>query len=237
MKTRKCAQLIDEAMDRGDPGIAAHTTRFFKTGPGQYGEGDRFLGIRVPVLRRLARGHLDLSVAEVLTLLNNAYHEIRLLGVLIWVYQFPSANPKERKAIYEAYLNSTDRINNWDLIDVSAPHIVGRYLLERPRGKLRQLARSTSIWEKRIAILATFAFIRQGEYEDTLEISRLLINDEHDLIHKATGWMLREVGKRNREIEEAFLDEHACTMPRTMLRYAIEHLPEKRRQYYLEAVS
>jgi 3-methyladenine DNA glycosylase AlkD len=208
--------------------------RFFKTGVGEYGEGDRFRGIKMPVLRRIVRAYRALPEQQIEALLSSVYHEDRMLGVLLWVERFQRGDEATREQIYLRYLASTDRINNWDLIDLSAPHIVGAYLLERDRAGLFVLARSTSLWERRIAMLACFAFIRVGDFETALEIATMLLGDKHDLIHKAVGWMLREIGKRDLSVMEGFLAKHYKTMPRTMLRYAIEKLEESRRLMYLK---
>ena len=217
-----------------DPEQARILQRFFKTGPGEYGEGDRFLGIRVPVLRRFAKEHRELSEKNVKVLLRSAFHEERLLALLIMVIQYRGGDEDRRREIYSLYLGSTGFINNWDLVDVTAEHIVGAHLRERSRRPLLRLARSTSLWERRIAILSTFHFIRSGDHDSTLEIAALLLHDEEDLIHKAVGWMLREVGKRDRALEERFLRTRYRRMPRTMLRYAIEKFPEPLRQRYLK---
>ncbi len=216
-----------------DPQQAAHARRFFRTGPGEYGEGDRFLGIRVPELRHLARVWARLPRRSTLSLLHSPWHEERLLALLILVGQYQRGSDAERKAIYRLYLDSTDHINNWDLVDVSAPHIVGVWLWQRPRKALERLAASDSLWERRIAVLATFHFIRQGDFADTLRLCARLLDDPHDLIHKACGWMLREVGKRDQAALEDFLRRYHGRMPRTMLRYAIERLPETHRQAWL----
>ncbi|MGI6037508.1 MAG: DNA alkylation repair protein [Limnochordia bacterium] len=213
-----------------DPADAQFLQGYFRTGPGQYGEGDRFLGIRVPVLRKIARGFKDLPIDGIVELLADPYHEVRMVAVLIMVHQAGRGRAEE---MYHLYLRHTHRINNWDLVDVSAPHIVGSYLYQRDHGPLYELARFSSLWERRISIIATQYFIKQGHYKTTLEISQLLLNDENDLIHKAVGWMLREVGKRDRSLLEDFLGEHYRGMPRTMLRYAIEKFPEDLRQAYL----
>jgi len=211
---------------------ATHSLRFFKTGPGQYGEGDRFLGLTVPEMRRVVREFRELPLAGAEALLASPWHEERLVALMILVEQY-RRTPAARAAIYRLYLGRTDRINNWDLVDVSAAHVVGAHLAERSRKPLYRLARSKSLWERRIAIVATQHFIRRNEFADTLAIARLLLRDRHDLIHKATGWMLREVGKRDEAALRAFLDEHAPTMPRTMLRYAIERFPPPLRRHYL----
>ncbi len=208
--------------------------RFFKTGPGQYGEGDVFRGIRVPPLRRLAEAYLDVPLEQVALLLSSSYHEDRLLALLILVGKFKQGEEAERNAIYRLYLDSTRFINNWDLVDSSAEHIIGGYLLERDCEPLHGLARSGILWERRIAIMATFHFIRRGRFDATLRIAETLLADKQDLIHKAVGWMLREVGKRDLQTEEAFLLTHYRQMPRTMLRYAIERFAEERRQGYLK---
>jgi 3-methyladenine DNA glycosylase AlkD len=206
---------------------------FFKTGPGQYGEGDRFLGVSVPALRTLARDHEDLPLKDLLRLLKSQWHEERLLALLILVRQYLRAEERTRRVIHQLYLRNIRSINSWDLVDLSAAQIVGAHLEDRDRRLLRRLARSDSTWERRIAMIATYHYIRQGEFADAFAVARLLLNDKHDLIHKAVGWMLREIGKRDRQAEERFLRKHAARMPRTMLRYAIERFPETLRRRYL----
>lgn len=230
------AKILDRLRRLADPRDAQHAQRFFKTGPGEYGEGDVFLGIRVPAARQLAR-ELRGQVSRVTAceLLQSEFHEARLLALLLLVDQFRRGDEPARRAIYAAYLSHADRINNWDLVDLSAPDIVGGWLLDRSRRPLRRLARSRVLWERRIAVLATFAFIRRGEFSDILELAELLLHDRHDLMHKAVGWMLREVGKRDDAALTRFLDAHAAVMPRTMLRYAIERMPAPRRLHYLRA--
>ncbi|MEM8535226.1 MAG: DNA alkylation repair protein [Chloroflexota bacterium] len=218
----------------GDTATAAHSQRFFKTGPGEYGEGDQFLGIRVPILRAQVKQCRDLPLKEVLIVLRSAFHEERLLALLILVDQFAKGNEENKTRIYESYLQHTAHINNWDLVDSSAPHIVGAYLEQRNKQPLYTLAASTDLWERRIAIMATFHMIRKKDFDDALAISRLLSDDREDLIHKAVGWMLREIGKRDLTVERAFLQEHYQQMPRTMLRYAIEKFPEEERKRYLQ---
>jgi 3-methyladenine DNA glycosylase AlkD len=208
--------------------------RFFKTGPGQYGEGDCFLGIVVPDIRRTAVKYRGAPDAAVLKLLASEYHEERLLALLIFVLQFPQADIPRRKQLYTYYLDNIRFINNWDLVDLSAPHIVGAWLMDKDRKPLLRLARSRDLWKRRIAVLASFAFIRENDFRDALAISKMLLRDEHDLIHKSVGWMLREIGKRSVAAEEQFLKRHYKTMPRTMLRYAIERFPETKRKRYLE---
>ncbi len=215
--------------------IAAHAVRFFKTGPGEYGEGDRFLGIRVPVLRRVARERHATSVATMFALLRSSLHEERLLALLLLVAAFRRADERGRERIYHGYVRAIRRyVNNWDLVDTSAPDIVGHFLEHRSREPLYALARSSNLWERRVAILATFWFIRRNDFADTLAIAELLLTDEHDLIHKAVGWMLREAGKRDAERPRGSSDRHYRRMPRTMLRYAIEKLPAAKRRAYLE---
>lgn len=217
----------------GDPERAKHSLRFFRTGPGQYGEGDRFLGLTVPVIRAEARELKDAPLDTLAGLLQSPWHEARLLALVVLVGQYRRGSEEQRAAIYRLYLNSTNRTNSWDLVDVSAADIVGAHLREGDRSLLDRLARSPSLWERRIAIIATQHFIRRGEFADTLRIAAVLIGDAEDLIHKAVGWMLREVGKRDREAEETFLRRYASRMPRTMLRYAIERFPERLRRQYL----
>jgi 3-methyladenine DNA glycosylase AlkD len=216
-----------------DPAIAEHSQRFFKTGPGQYGEGDQFLGIRVPVVRQVAKPARDLDQESVIKLLRSQWHEERLLALVILTLQFEKGPEARQRQIYELYLDNTEHINNWDLVDVSAHKIVGAWLVRRPRGVLKKLARSPSLWERRIAMMSTYAFIRQDDFADALHIAEMLLEDDHDLIHKVSGWMLREIGNRDRVVEEEFLQDHYRRMPRTMLRYAIEKFPEELRLRYL----
>ncbi len=213
---------------------ATVSRRFFKTGPGQYGEGDVFIGVKVPRIREVARENLLLPRGEIKQLLHSKVHEERLLALLILVDQFGHANEHDREAIYNFYLLNTKHINNWDLVDLSADKIVGEYLQNTSKAILFKFAKSKNIWERRIAILATFAFIKRGQSELTFKIADMLRHDEHDLIHKAVGWMLREVGKRcSLPALERYLKPRYARMPRTMLRYAIERIPKRRRQLYL----
>lgn len=228
-----CRDLQHKLRGLSDPEIAKHSLRFFKTGPGEYGDGDQFLGIRVPKVRKVAKEFKDLPLDEVQTLLRSEYHEERLCALIILVNSFKSADRKQRSEIYNLYLDNTAYINNWDLVDASAEHIVGAYLIDKDREILYSLAQSDNLWERRIAIISTFQFIRNDKYEDTLAIAEQLLNDEHDLIHKAVGWMLREVGKRETGKLESFLEKFGSRMPRTMLRYAIEKFPEGKRKKYL----
>jgi 3-methyladenine DNA glycosylase AlkD len=218
----------------GDAEKAVVLQRFFKTGPGEYAEGDRFIGVRVPQIRKLVKAHADAPLADIDELLHSAIHEERLLALLLMVQRYQRGTQEERKRLYQHYLNSTEVINNWDLVDVTAEHIVGAWLFARSRKPLYKLARSNSLWERRIAVMATFHFIKQHDFAETLQLAEQLLGDEHDLIHKAVGWMLREIGKRDLAAEEAFLQQHYHDMPRTMLRYAIEKFPEERRQAYLK---
>jgi 3-methyladenine DNA glycosylase AlkD len=215
------------------PEVAASSARFFKRGAGEYGESDLFIGVRVPTLRKLARDFRDLPLPEIELLLRSQIHEERLLALLVLVLSVSKCAESQRKSTYDFYLSNTTYINNWDLIDSSAPAIVGGYLRNRSRKPLQQLAKSKSIWERRIAIIATQHFIRFGEFDDTISLSQILLNDKEDLIHKASGWMLREVGKRDINILKCFLNEKGAIMPRTMLRYAIEHFGEDERKMYL----
>jgi len=208
--------------------------RFFKTGTGQYGEGDKFLGVVVPDLRRVMKEFRDAPLSEVTKLLRSPWHEDRLLALLILVDQFERGDDKLRAGIYSLYLKNTRYINNWDLVDLTAPKIVGAHLDGGSRSLLYRFARSGNLWERRIAIIATFHFIRQDEFGDTLALSEALLQDEHDLMHKAVGWMLREVGKRDQRALEGFLKKHHAAMPRTALRYAIERFPEAKRKKYLK---
>ncbi|HEX6042241.1 DNA alkylation repair protein, partial [Longimicrobium sp.] len=199
-----------------------------------YGEGDRFLGIRVPAVRKLVREFRGTPLDEVAVLLRSAWHEARLTALLLLVDAYARGDAATREAVYRLYLSSTAFINNWDLVDTSAPHVVGAHLAEGDRTELERLARSASLWERRIAMLATQHFIRRGEFGTALRIAEMLVGDGHDLIHKAVGWMLREIGDRDRAAEEAFLRRHLRTMPRTMLRYAIEKFPPDLRRAYLK---
>ncbi len=220
-----------------DPNRAGHSARFFKTGPGEYGEGDIFIGVTVPQVREVARQYRDLPPAEIMELLQSVEHEVRLCAVVLLVNQYRrSRSPVEKAELFALYLSGVraGRVNNWDLVDVSAPTF-GTFLLTDPlRGQLlNELARSESLWERRLSILFTFAFIRVNEFEDALAMAQFHLGDKHDLIHKAVGWMLREIGKRDVAVLRKFLATHATQMPRTALRYAIEKLPEPERQEWL----
>lgn len=226
--------LQTEVRELSDPVIAEHSARFFKTGKGDYGEGDQFLGIRVPHLRQLARKYRSEAMKDVLQVLKSPFHEERLLALFMMVDRFKRTKDNDLKTeIYQSYLNHTDYINNWDLVDSSAYHIAGVYLFDKNRDALDALSLSRNLWERRIAIIATLHFIRHEQYDDTLRISHNLIQDSEDLIHKAVGWMIREVGNRDRSAQNKFLAQHYKTMPRTMLRYAIEKYDEHERRQLL----
>ncbi len=223
----------DALREIADPKVAESSARFFKTDPGEYSERDQFLGIRVPQVRKIAREFNQLSLKETELLLHSDFHEERLCALIILVNKYQRAEKDEQKEIFDRYLNNTEYINNWDLVDTSAQHIIGSHLSDKKRSLLYKLAKSDNLWERRIAILSTFYFIKNDDFEDTLAIAKILLEDEHDLIHKAVGWMLREIGKRSEHTLKHFLDEHIDYMPRTMLRYAIEKLSESDRQMYL----
>lgn len=232
-------ELKRELRILADPEKAAFFPRFFKTGPGEYGEGDMFLGITVPNTRRVAKKYLSLSLADIETLLKSEWHEERLIALHIMVYRFNKADENQQKELYQFYLEHTDRINNWDLVDTSARDIVGGYLYanQKELNILDKLAVSDSLWERRIAIIATFYFLTKGEPDLTIKIASFLLHDPEDLIQKAVGWMLREMGKRcDRQVLVDFLQKHANGMPRTMLRYSIEHFDQATRQKYLRGV-
>ena len=218
----------------GNKKHAAISQRFFKTGPGEYGEGDVFIGIRVPVLRKLVKEYSELSVEDAAVLLRSQIHEERLFALLLLVRLFSKGDDVRRTIIYDTYLENTAFVNNWDLVDSSAEHIVGAYLMDRSKAVLYRLAESEDMWERRISVISTFHFIKRHEFSETLKVSKMLLFDRQDLIHKATGWMLREIGKRQLQTEESFLKVHYKKMPRTMLRYAIEKFPEQKRQRYLK---
>ena len=225
--------MRDSLRDLGDQMIAEHSSRFFKSGPGEYGEGDRFLGIRVPVLRANVRMFRGASLRAMVSLLKSPWHEERLFAVLLLVQGYKRGSESERDAIFDAYLQHRKYVNNWDIVDSSAHLIVGPHLESGSRGLLYRLAVSDELWDRRIAMLSTYHYIRQHDFEDALKIARLLRDDDHDLIHKVVGWMLREIGNRSTSVEEEFLQKHYQQMPRTMLRYAIEKFPEDRRKAYL----
>jgi 3-methyladenine DNA glycosylase AlkD len=226
--------LIKELQNARNPKQAENLQRFFKTGQGEYGEGDKFLGIKVPVQRQIVKKYAGLNLIQIQKLLDSVVHEYRLVGLLILVEKFKKASDeKTRGDIFNFYLKNTKNINNWDLVDLTAYKIVGEFLKDKQKDVLYKLAQSNNLWEKRIAIISCFAFIRKEEFKDALRIAEILLNDPHDLIHKAVGWMLREIGKKDQEILEDFLKKHHKDMPRTMLRYAIEKFDEDKRKKIL----
>lgn len=216
-----------------DPVKKEYLPKFFKTGKGQYGEGDKFLGVVVPNVRLVAKKHREESFETVKELMRSEYHECRLCGLLILVERFKKNDEKDRKEIYEFYLSQTERINNWDLVDLSASYIVGEYLKDKSREPLYRLAESELLWEQRIAVVSTYAFIKNSDFTDIYALAEKLLIHEHDLMRKAIGWMLREAGKRNKDLLVTFLEKYCLVMPRTMLRYAIEKFPEEERKYYM----
>jgi 3-methyladenine DNA glycosylase AlkD len=217
-----------------EPKVAERSKSFFKTEKGEYGYGDIFIGIKMPVLRELAKKYIDLGFTDVKKLIKSKIHEERLVALLILVYKYKKTKDESVKnKIYEIYTNSFKYINNWDLVDVTCPHIVGVHLMDKDRTILYTWAKSDHLWTKRIAMLANWWFVRKGDLSEVFKISKILLKDEHDLIHKAVGWMLREAGKKDMKALEDFLKKHYKTMPRTMLRYAIEKFPETKRKRYL----
>ncbi len=226
-------QIKKDLAQIGDPEKAKNLRWFFKTGKGQYGEGDIFLGIPVPEQRKVAKKYADLSLVDIQELLNSEIHEHRFTALVILIAKYRETGETGKKEIFDFYLKNTENINNWDLVDLSAPRIAGDYLLNKERSILYKLAKSNSLWERRIAILSTFAFIDNNDFRDALNISEILLHDDHDLIHKAVGWALREMGKKDQNLEEQFIAKHYLYMPRTMLRYAIEKFDEKKRKKYL----
>lgn len=229
----KAKDVERELKKMGRPERAKASKWFFKTKKGQYGYGDLFFGVSVPNQRIIAKKYKDLPLPEISLLLKNKTHECRLTALFILVLQYKKADEKVREKLAKFYLKHSKFINNWDLVDSSAPYILGPYLLNKNRAVLYSLARSKNLWEKRISIISTFAFIKQGQLSDTFKIAEILLQDPHDLIHKATGWALREAGKKSLAEEEKFLEKHARIMPRTMLRYAIEKFSPQKRSYYL----
>ena len=230
---RMLESLKKELQELVDEKQAEILQRFFKTGKGEYGEGDVFLGIKVPIQRQVAKKYSGLSLPKIQELLKSGVHEHRLTGLIILSNKYKQAGDEDKANIFNFYLKNTKNINNWDLVDVTAPNIVGHFLFDKKKNILYDLARSNNLWERRIAIVSTFNFIRQQEFEDTLALSEILLDDKHDLIHKAVGWMLREVGKKDEAVLEEFLKQHHKVMPRTMLRYAIEKFEEEKRKMYL----
>jgi 3-methyladenine DNA glycosylase AlkD len=227
------SKIAKELHLQANPQKAEGLAYFFKTGAGQYGEGDIFLGVMVPQQRIVAKNNIAASLTELQALLNSKIHELRLAALLTLVLKYERATDPERRVFVDFYLKNTNNINNWDLVDLSAPKILGDYLVDRNRKILFKLAVSKKLWERRIAILSTFAFIKEKQFTETLKIAAILLRDDHDLIQKAVGWMLREVGKRDLPAELKFLQKYSTQMPRTMLRYAIEKFPEKQRREFL----
>jgi len=227
-------QLKAELNSLANPKNAEILQRFFKTGEGEYGEGDVFLGIRVPVQRSVAKKYVGLGFSKIQKLMDSKIHEERLVGLLILVDKFKKSDETAKGDIFNFYLKNTKCINNWDLVDLSAPNIVGEFLVDKTKVPLYKLAEAKNLWEKRIAMVACYSFIKREDFRDALRIAGILLNDEHDLIHKAVGWMLREIGKRDLETEEKFLKKSYKKMPRTMLRYAIEKFEERKRKKYLK---
>ncbi len=227
--------LKDELRKSADPEKARTLTRFFKTGKGEYGEGDIFLGVVVPEQRKIAARHDGLSVDEIRGLLDSPVHEERMIALFVLIRQYKKGDDNRKKDLAKLYYDCRHRVNNWDLVDLSAPHIMGHHYLDRDRSPLLRLARSKSLWDRRIAVMATFHFIKSGDFATTFEIADMLLADREDLIHKAAGWMIREIGKRDPAAARAYLKGRYRRMPRTMLRYAIEKYPEEERQRYLKA--
>jgi 3-methyladenine DNA glycosylase AlkD len=230
----KITNLKKELKFKADQKQAKLLQRFFKTGPGEYGEGDIFLGIKVGDSRKIAQKYKDLSLKDTEKLLHSKIHEQRLVALLILVQKFQEGDENLKEKVSKIYLKNTNYINNWDLVDLSSHKIVGEYLFKKPKDILYKMAKSKLIWDRRIAVISTFYFIKNNEFKESLKIAKILLNDSHDLMHKAVGWMLREVGNRSLKTEEDFLKNVYKKMPRTMLRYAIEKFPEKKRQDYLK---
>jgi 3-methyladenine DNA glycosylase AlkD len=229
----KRSAFLEKLHKHANPKDARFLQTFFKTGPGQYGEADLFIGVRIPAIRQMLPSSDGLPLTESEKMLHSKIHEERLLALMILVRQFQRGDDSLKKKIVSLYLDNTRWINNWDLVDQSAYHILGSWLLDKPRGLLKKLARSSLLWDRRIAVVCTYAFIRKGDLKNIFELSTMLLGDKEDLMHKACGWMLREAGKRDEKALCLFLDQHAAFMPRTMLRYALEKFPEAKRKEYL----
>ena len=234
MAAARLTRLKDDLGMLINPERAATLSRFFKTGKGEYGEGDLFLGITVPEQRRIAKKYPDLTLKDLKRLLSSTIHEYRLVALLILITKYKNADRTGKQEIVELYLANTGGVNNWDLVDLSAANILGEDLLDQERSILYRMAASANLWDRRIAVVSTFAFIKRDQFKDSLAIAELLLSDTHDLIHKAVGWMLREIGKRDLKVEERFLQRHCQKMPRTMLRYAIERFDQDKRTAYLK---
>jgi len=233
------SQVIKQLQAVSSAQRAKNLSWFFKTGPGEYGEGDLFLGVTVPQIRTIVKDNREIDLGEIKVLLASKYHEVRLAGALCLVEMTRTADIQTRKKIFETYLKHRHRINNWDIVDLSAPMVVGEYLLRAPHAKmvLKKLSQEKSMWSRRIAILATFAFIRVGRFNESLTLAKKYLSDKEDLMHKATGWMLREAGKRDKNALVKFLNRHAHIMPRTMLRYSIEKFSPKEREHFMRRRS
>lgn len=229
-------KIKEELKNNSNPEKAKGYQRFFKTGKGEYGEGDIFFGISMPVQREIAKKYIHLSLDALQNLLNSKIHEYRMIALIILIKKYKKAkkNLLEKRRIYEFYMKNTKNINNWDLVDISCPHIVGDFLSREGVDILKMLAKSDNLWERRISVVSTFTLIKKRNLGDSLALADMLLHDEHDLIHKAVGWMLREVGKKNINVLEIFLSTRYKNMPRTMLRYAIEKFPENKRKKYLK---
>ncbi len=226
--------IIKELKKNANHKKAKVLTRFFKTGKGEYGEGDKFIGLTNPQIRAIVRKYKTISVSKLTPLIKSEIHEFRLTALLILVEQFKKGDDIKKKKIFNFYLKNIKSVNNWDLVDLTSHHIIGAYLFDKDKTLLYDFAETDNLWLKRIAIISSFYFIRKNEFKDTINISEILLNDKHDLIHKAVGWMLREIGKRDTNTEEEFLIKRYKMMPRTMLRYAIEKFPDEKRQKYLK---
>lgn len=236
MKNKKnLSELRKKIKQIASPDVAETMQWFFKTGKGEYGEGDVFIGLKVPTQRKLAKEFRDLTLSDLKLLLGSHIHEERLISLFILVYKYENGNQKEKDEIFSFYIKNISRVNNWDLVDLSAPKIVGNHLLDKDKSLLEKFAKCDNLWKRRIAILSTQHFIKNNKFDTTLKLARILLNDEHDLIHKAVGWMLREIGNRDLVTEEKFLKLYYKKMPRTMLRYAIEKFPEVKRKKYLQS--
>jgi len=225
--------IKQELQALADPQTAQHSQRFFKTGKGEYGEGDIFLGIRVPVIRQLAKKHQQLPLDKIESLLHSNFHEQRLLALIMMVNLYKKSDTSTQQQIFNSYINNVQYINNWDLIDTTTPHIIGAYLFDKNRQILFDYAKSDNLWQRRIAVLACFYFIQLEDFSDFIKIAEMLVDDQQDLIHKAVGWMLREAAKRQLSITMNFLDQYAASMPRTMLRYALERFPADLKKEYM----
>lgn len=228
------SKITKELQNKANPEKAELYQRFFKTKKGQYGEGDKFLGLTMPKQREIAKKYLNLSLKEIEKLIQSEYHEHRMTALIILTYKYPKADEKLKNQIYDFYTKNYNRINNWDLVDVTAPRIVGTHLINKNRKILYNFAKSDHLWKKRIAIISTFAFIKDNDFKDAIKISEILLKDKHDLIHKAVGWTLREIGKKDEKELTKFLDKYHKQMPRTMLRYSLERLTEEQRKHYMK---